>query len=276
MQLVDQPPARDAAEHGHGAGQRHLHERGALVGRALAQHHEVADVVRHLVREHGEGGDQAQAQVGDEGRGDQDAVAEAVHAVAGEHGPAAGARAVVVAVVRMVVAVRVIVVAVVVVDGAELRRLPGGVAAVMVLVPVVPQLGLVEQEEEHHAEQQHREQQRGLDAAFEGLGQQVHEGGGEQRARRQAQQVLRIHAARAAAHAHAQQQRREPHAADAGDQGRQDDHYQVHSCLRNKSARWHPVPFIKSKKAAPCGDGLRRKLALGSSELDSLRRRRWL
>ena len=26
-----------------------------------------------------------------------------------------------------------------------------------------------------------------------------------------------------------------------------------------------PVPFIKSKKAAPCGDGLRRELALGSS-----------
>jgi hypothetical protein len=42
---------------------------------------------------------------------------------------------------------------------------------VVVLVPVVPQLGLVEQEEEHQAEQQHREQQRRLDAAFEGLGQ---------------------------------------------------------------------------------------------------------
>jgi hypothetical protein len=54
VQLVDQPPAHDAAQHGHGAGERHLHQRRALVGRALAQHDEVADVVRHLVRQHGQ------------------------------------------------------------------------------------------------------------------------------------------------------------------------------------------------------------------------------
>jgi hypothetical protein len=82
-----------------------------------------------------------------------------------------------------------------------------------------------------------REQQCALDAAFEGLGQQVHEGGGQQRAGRQAQQVLRVHAARAAAHAHLQQEGREPDAADAGDQGRRDDDYQIHSCLRKRDGR---------------------------------------
>jgi hypothetical protein len=55
----------------------------------------------------------------------------------------------------------------------------------------------------------------------------VHEGGGEQRAGRQAQQVLRIDAA-VVAHAHAHQQGRDPHASDAGDQRGREDDQQVH------------------------------------------------
>ena len=91
------------------------------------------------------------------------------------------------------------------------------------LVAVVPEFGLVQQEEEDQPEQQHTEQHAGLDPAFEGLRQQVHEGGGQQRARRQAQQVLRIHAALAVSHTHAQQQGSNPDTSDAGDQGRGDD-----------------------------------------------------
>jgi hypothetical protein len=88
---------------------------------------------------------------------------------------------------------------------------------------VVPQLGLVEQEEEDQPEQQHAEQQAGLDPALEGLRQQMHESGGQQRAGGEAQQMLRIHAAASALHTHAQQERGDPDTSDAGDQRRGDD-----------------------------------------------------
>ena len=100
-----------------------------------------------------------------------------------------------------------------------------------VLVAVVPQLGLVQQEEEHQPQQQHGEQVVGIGRPLEGLGQQVHEGRGQQRAGRQAQQMLRAHAP-APPQARAQQGRRDPHTADACGQGGQNDCYQCHSCLR--------------------------------------------
>ena len=108
---------------------------------------------------------------------------------------------------------------------------------VAVLMPVVPQLGLVEQEEEHHAHEQRGEEVVRVGRALEGLGQQVHEGGGQQRARRQAQQVLRPHAVRGAAQARAHQQGGHPHAADARGQGGQKNCYQCHSCLRPPDKR---------------------------------------
>ena len=66
---------------------------------------------------------------------------------------------------------------------------------VVVLMPVMPQFRLVEQKEEHQPDQQNREQLVRVGMAFlEGLGQQMHEGRGEQGARCQAQQMLRSHA----------------------------------------------------------------------------------
>jgi len=112
--------------------------------------------------------------------------------------------------------------------------------AMVMLVAVVPEFGLVEQEEDHQAAQQYAEQQARLDAALEGLGQQVHEGGRQQSAGREAQQVLRIDAA-AAAHAHAQQQCGDPDTSDAGDQGRGKDDEQVHD------------GFSKENKKPPSG-----------------------
>ena len=76
------------------------------------------------------------------------------------------------------------------------------------LVAVVPQLGFVEQEEKHQAGQQQRKQLLRTGLAFERLGQQVHERGGQQSTRRQAQHVLGV--ARQNAEA---QQRRQPDAA---------------------------------------------------------------
>ena len=92
----------------------------------------------------------------------------------------------------------------------------GALVMLVMLVPVVPQLRLVEQEKEHQPEQQHSEQYRRLDAALEGLGQQVHEGGCQQRASGQTQQMLWIQAASVTPHTDAHQQGRKPDAADAG------------------------------------------------------------
>ena len=75
---------------------------------------------------------------------------------------------------------------------------------------VVPQLGLVEQEEKHQPAEQRGEQIIGAGLAFKRLGQQVHEGCGQQRASRQAQHVLGV----ACQHAKAEQ-RGQPDAADA-------------------------------------------------------------
>jgi hypothetical protein len=96
-----------------------------------------------------------------------------------------------------------------------------GRRVVVVFVPVVPQLGLVQQEEEHQPHQQREEQVVGTGLALERLGQQVHEGGGQQGARGQAQHVLGV--ARQCAKT---QGRGNPHAADAGGQGADPDCYQ--------------------------------------------------
>ena len=102
----------------------------------------------------------------------------------------------------------------------------------MVLVAVVPQLGLVQQEEEHQACQQHREQQVRVATVLEGLGQQVHEGGGQQGAGRQAQEVLGVEpggAATFAADAQADQEGGHPDTADAGAEGGEEGGEQGHA-----------------------------------------------
>ena len=141
-----------------------------------------------------------------------------MHAVAREHRPSARARPVVmVMVVRMAVVMGVIVVCM---DVAV-----GGGLCVAVLMPVVPQLGLVQQEEKHHTHQQGGKQVVGARLALERLGQQMHEGRGQQGARRQAQQVLGAHAVGAPAQAQPHQQCGQPHAANARSQRGQDDCY---------------------------------------------------
>src|SRR5450830_1230394 len=91
------------------------------------------------------------------------------------------------------------------------------------LMAVMPEFGLVEQEKEHHPDQQGGKQGVRAGLAFKGLGQQVHEGGGQQGAGRQAQQVLGIDAAAPRVHAGTHQKSGHPDTADAGSQGGQDD-----------------------------------------------------
>src|SRR5687767_1992382 len=67
--------------------------------------------------------------------------------------------------------------------------------ALVMLMAVVPQLGFVQQKEEHDANQQGREQLLGARLALEGLGKQMHEGSGQKRTGCEAQQVLRADAA---------------------------------------------------------------------------------
>ena len=55
----------------------------------MAQHDQIAHVVRHFMDQHGQGGDKTQAQVGHEGGGNQDTVPKGMDTVAGEYGPAA-------------------------------------------------------------------------------------------------------------------------------------------------------------------------------------------
>ena len=81
----------------------------------------------------------------------------------------------------------------------------------MVFMAVVPQFGLVEQEEKYHADQQRGKQVVRSDLAFKRLRQQVHEGSAQQRTGRQAEHVLGV----AGQHAKAQQ-RRQPDTANAG------------------------------------------------------------
>ena len=96
-----------------------------------------------------------------------------------------------------------------------------GVGTVMVLMAVVPELGLVKQKKENQPDQQSDEQRLGPHLALERLGQQVHEGGGQQGTGRQAQQVL----GETTHQSHAEQ-RRQPDAADTGRQRRQQNRYQ--------------------------------------------------
>jgi hypothetical protein len=62
----------------------------------------------------------------------------------------------------------------------------------MVLMPVVPQLGLVEQKEKHQTQQQGEEQLVGVHFALKGLWQQVQKGRGQQSACRQTEHVLGV------------------------------------------------------------------------------------
>ena len=112
-------------------------------------------------------------------------------------------------------------------------------AAVRMLVSVVPELGLVEQKEKHQAYQQRGKQCLRANAAFKGFRQQVHEGRGQQRARRQAEQVPRPNPIAAAAQARPHQQGGHPHTADARRQGGEHNYYKNHSykCLFIKRQR---------------------------------------
>ena len=98
----------------------------------------------------------------------------------------------------------------------------------VVFMPVVPQLGFVQQEEEHQANEQRHEQVLRAGLRLKRFRQKMHEGGGQQCAGRQAEHVL----GGTCQHAEAQK-RGQPHAADAGGQGSQKNRYQYHSCLHN-------------------------------------------
>jgi len=139
-------------------------------------------------------------------------------------------------------------------------RVPGvGVGVVMhmvlmlvgMLMAVVPQLGLGQQEEEHHADQQRHEQILGAGLAVEGFGQQVHEGRGQQGPGGQAEQALLRAAAGALAETGLQKKVSHPDAADAGSQGGHDDGDQCHNnCFL--SGRWPELLRIFAKDAAAC------------------------
>ena len=147
-----------------------------------------------------------------------------MHAVAREQRPAARTRPVVVRVAMVVPMVMAVAVVMVVMVGV----VTGGLC-MAVLVPVVPQLGLVQQKEKHHPHQQGGEQVVRARLALKRLGQQVHEGRGQQGPCGQAEQVLRAHAIVAPTQAHTHQQCRSPHAANARSQRGDQDCYQCHS-----------------------------------------------
>jgi len=98
-------------------------------------------------------------------------------------------------------------------------RVPSG----MVFVPVMPQFSFVKKEEKNQANQQSRKQLLHTGLAFEGLGQQVHEGGGQQRASGQTEHVRGV----AGQHASAQQ-RCQPHTSNAGRHCSRQNCYQSH------------------------------------------------
>ena len=66
------------------------------------------------------------------------------------------------------------------------------VMSAAMLVAVVPQLGLVEQKEEHQPHQQGGKQLARTGLALKGLGQQVHKGGCQQSTGSQAEHVLGV------------------------------------------------------------------------------------
>ena len=145
------------------------------------------------MRQHRQRGDDAQPHVSHKGRGDQNAVAKSMHAVAGQHRPAARFGGVAVAVAVLVVA------------GRDLT--------IMVFMAVVVQLGLVEQEEKHQSHQQSGKQLLSTSLAFKSFWQQVHECSSQQRTGSQTQHVRGVARQQAKA-----EQRCQPHAADASDQ----------------------------------------------------------
>ena len=101
---------------------------------------------------------------------------------------------------------------------------------ISVLMPVVPQLSLVEHEKEHQPHQQDRKQIVRVLDVLERFGQQMHEGRGQQRARRQTQQMLRPDAI-SIAQAKPHQQGGDPDTPNASSQGGGDDCYQYHCNL---------------------------------------------
>ena len=90
------------------------------------------------------------------GRSDEQPVSKAVHAVADQHRPYAGLRAL--AFVTMVVMVVVCIM-------------------VGVLMPVVPELSVVQHKKQHKAGQQDQANDSGLHSGGQGLGQKVQTGG---------------------------------------------------------------------------------------------------
>ena len=107
MQLPHQKVARDPAQRRDRPRQRHLDQRDAAAGAALAQHHQIAHVVRHLVRQHRQRRHQPQTHVSQEGGSNQHPIAKAMHAVAGQHRPATALRRGVVVMVLMAMRVAV-------------------------------------------------------------------------------------------------------------------------------------------------------------------------
>ena len=106
----------------------------------------------------------------------------------------------------------------------------------VVLMPVVPQLGFVEQKKENQPDQQGHEQLMRPDLAFKRFGQQMHEGRGQQGTGRQTEHVLRVTRQHTKA-----QRRRQPDAANASKQGSQHNCYQNHSCIRSFNKGQSPI-----------------------------------
>ena len=237
LQLVDQPVTGQAANGGNGAGERDFDQGNAFVAAVLVEHHQVAHVVRNFMRQHGQCGDPAQALVGHEGGGDEHPVAKAVHAVARQQGPAAGLRNMAVMVAMAVMLGMTMAGMVGAIDRVvrnqggkrQCRRLWG----LVVLMAVVPQLGFVEQKEKNQPRQQDDEQLFSTRLAFKRLWQQVHEGGGQQRACRQTEHVLGVagQSAKTQGCCH-------PNAANTGSQGGQDDVEQGHEVNERSKAGW--------------------------------------
>ena len=169
------------------------------------------------MRHHGQRGYKTQTHVRHKRRSDQDAITKTMHAVAGQNGPTTRLR-------RVVMGVRMAVTQVVV-----MTRMVVGLSRPMlvVLMPVVPQFGLVQQKEEHQAQQQSQKQIVRLNIALKCLGQQVHKRRSHQRTRCQTQHVLGV--ARQCAKT---QRCRQPHRADTRHQGTCQNCYNIHSYIR--------------------------------------------
>jgi hypothetical protein len=87
------------------------------------------------------------------------------------------------------------------------------VVSMAMLMPVVPQFGLVEQKEKHQTQQQGHEQGVGPGFAFKGFGQKVQKRCGQQGSRSQTEHVLGVATENAKTQPSGQ-----PNAADAGQQ----------------------------------------------------------